>query len=326
MKKNLFIGGIAFAIAATSLKPLVTPVNAETSILTKQTQQRPKITPTAKSQIELISEGAEPRQELRLKPTIGTKETANMRMNIDMMTSMAGKTSPALKMPATVITFESVVKNVESNGDINYDFTYTDADVVGDTNLPPAAVAQMRAEMKKLKKFKGSVAIDNRGQTKKANFTIPPGSDPSFKQMIGQMSNSIEQISAPLPQQAVGIGAKWQVTNGVNVSGMAINQVATYELVDFKDGVATLNINLAQQALKPQKLNLPQSPKGVTVTLKSYIGSGQGRALVRINKLTPITSTMTMRASSQISTVVPNTKEELTLDQQMSMLLSIESK
>ncbi len=326
MKKNLFIGGIAFAIAATSLKPLVTPVNAETSILTKQTQQRPKITPTAKSQIELISEGAEPRQELRLKPTIGTKETANMRMNIDMMTSMAGKTSPALKMPATVITFESVVKNVESNGDINYDFTYTDADVVGDTNLPPAAVAQMRAEMKKLKKFKGSVAIDNRGQTKKANFTIPPGSDPSFKQMIGQMSNSIEQISAPLPQQAVGIGAKWQVTNGVNVSGMAINQVATYELVDFKDGVATLNINLAQQALKPQKLNLPQSPKGVTVTLKSYIGSGQGRALVRINKLTPITSTMTMRASSQISTVVPNSKEELTLDQQMSMLLSIESK
>ncbi len=326
MKKNLFIGGIAFVIAATSLKPLVTPVNAETSIFTKQTQQLPKITPTAKSQIELISEGAEPRQELRLKPTISTKETANMRLNIDMMTSMAGKTLPAFKMPATVITFESVVKNVESNGDINYDFTYTDADVVGDTNLPPAAVAQMRAEMKKLKRFKGSVVIDNRAQTKKANFSVPPGSDPSFKQMIDQMSNSIEQISAPLPQQAVGIGAKWQVTNAVNVSGMAINQVATYELVDFKDGVATLNINLAQQAPKAQKLNLPQSPKGVTVTLKSYIGSGQGRALVRVNKLIPITSTMTMRANSQISTVVPNTKEELTLDQQMSMLLSIKSK
>ena len=328
MNKNLFVSGIVLFIATTSLKPLVTPVNAQIPILTKQTQQLPKITitPTAKSQIQLISQGAEPRQALRIKPTIGTKEAVNMRMKIDLVTTIAGKTSPAFKMPTNVFKLNSVVKNVESNGDINYEFAYSDVDVVGDTNLPSAVVAKMRAEMKKLQGLKGSIIVDNRGQTKKVNFTVPPEIDPSFMQMINQMSSSIEQLSAPVPQEAVGIGAKWQVANGVNVSGMAINQVATYELVDFKDDVATLNVNIGQQAPKAQKLNLPQSPKGITMTVKSYIGNGQGRMVISLNKLMPISSTLTMRANSQMSTIVPSRKEELTLDQQMSMSLSIDSK
>jgi hypothetical protein len=323
MKKSIVITGIAFLIAGTGIQQEVIPANAKTPAV-KQTNTLPKITPVAKSQIELISAGAEPRQELRVKPVVGTTETANMKINMDMAMSIEGKPLPAFKMPATVMKVSAVVNKVEPNGDIHYEFSYKDVDVIGDTSLPPAAISKMRGEMKKLAGMKGIAIVDSRGQTKSANFTLPQGADPSMKQFMNQFSDSMQQLSTPFPIE--GVGAKWRTIAGVNSSGMKINQTALYELVGIKDGVATLNISFEQQIAGEQKLNLPQSPQGMTMTVKSYSGKGQGKAQMSMNKILPISSNVSSTANSLWGMTPANTKKETTMNQQMSIQMSIDSK
>ena len=323
MKKTFFVGGIIFLIASAGLKSLEIPAKAE--ILAKQVvNNAPKIS-AGSPQVELLTAGAEPRQELRFKPVVGSKETASMTMNMNLAMSVEGKAVPAFKMPATVMTTDAIVTKVDPNGDIHYEFSYTDADIVGDTTLPPELINKMRAEINKMKGFKGSAIVDSRGQTKKASFILPQNLEPSLKQMLEQMSKSMEQLSSPVPQQAVGIGAKWRVSSAVNVSGISLNQIVTYELVDIKDGVATLNITLEQQAPPSQKLTSPQSPKGITLSIKSYNGTGQGRALVALNKLLPINSTVSVRSNSEMVGKT-SSGEETTINQQITMEMSIQTK
>ncbi len=332
MKKSIIITGIAFLIAGTGIKHEVI-ANAQTSTVkpnaNKQTstpQLLPKITPAATARIELLSKGKEPRQELRIKPTVGNKEVAQMKINIDMGMSIEGKPLPAFKMPATIMKTDVVVTKVEPNGDIYYDFSYTDADVQGDTSLPPAAISKMRGEIKKLAGMKGTAVVDSRGQTKEANINFPQGTDNSLKQYIDQFSNSMQQLSTPLPLEPVGVGAKWRANQSVNVSGMTVNQSALYELVSIKDGIATFNITIEQQVPGTQKLNLPQAPQGLTMTVKSYDGKGQGQAQISMNKLIPVSSNVSLTANSVWGMTPANTKKETAMNQQMSIQMSINSK
>jgi Family of unknown function (DUF6263) len=327
MKKSLFFAGVTLFMLGTSSLPLITAAKAETLLAVKPVvNQSPKNTSAPTPQVELISLGAEPRQELRFKPAVDAKETASMTVSTDISMSVDGKPIPAFKMPATVVKLDTAVTKVESNGDVNYEFAYSDVELAGETTLPPEAMKTLRSQMAQLKGIKGSVTVDNRGQTKKANLAIPKDVDPSLKQMMGQISQSIKQLSSPVPQQAVGIGAQWRVSSVVNISGISLKQAAIYELVDMKNGVATLNIKVEQLGAPSQKLNLPEVPPGVNVSLKSYTGKGEGKALINLNKLMPISSTLSMKANTLMGATSSKNPKELTMNQDILMQMNIESK
>ncbi|BAZ13928.1 hypothetical protein NIES4071_57680 [Calothrix sp. NIES-4071] len=73
MKKSIIITGIAFFITGMGVNEVIANAQTNTTKPTTNTQTTtpanlPKITPAAKSNIELLSAGREPRQELRIKP------------------------------------------------------------------------------------------------------------------------------------------------------------------------------------------------------------------------------------------------------------------
>ncbi|MBF2005044.1 MAG: hypothetical protein IGS49_06155 [Chlorogloeopsis fritschii C42_A2020_084] len=328
MKRTFFVGGIIYLIVGLGLQPSVTSVQAETPLKAKPViNNAKKPSPTAKQpQIELLNPGTGAKQQLRFKPPVKFKQAAIMTMNMDMAMSIAGQALPAFKQPATVMTLQTAVTKIAPNGDIHYEFSYSDIDFVGDTNLPPQVLNTVRSQIQNIRGIKGSAIVDNRGYTRKVNLVLPTGLDPNLKQMMQQMSNSLEQLSSPLPQQAVGIGSRWRVTSTVNINGMNLKQIATYQLVNLKNGVATLNIGVEQLASPSQKLTAPGLPPGVTLTLKSYNGKGQGQAIVPLNKLMPIRSTMSLRSNSEMTQTNPGSVEETPINQKLSMTMSIESK
>lgn len=325
IKKNWLIGSIICIVIGTGAQPVINRAFAQTTPRKAQLENQlsPQLQP--KSQIKLITAGAQPRQTLRFTPQAGTKETADMQMDMDMSMSMNGNRAPEFKIPGTNLKFNTVVNKVEPNGDIHYDFSYTNVDLVGQSNLPPTAIEGMRREMKKIEGFKGNVIVDNMGHTKKANFILPKNFNPALKQMLDQMTNSIEQLSAPIPKQAIGKGAKWQVTSQIDFNGINLQQSATYELIDIQNGVATINVSLAQQTPGVQKMVLPQAPKGMSMTLQSYNGTGTGQIKMSLKRIMPLNTSINMNTNTQMRTTVPNSPEEMIMDQQISMQMNIKS-
>ncbi|MEG4963151.1 MULTISPECIES: hypothetical protein [unclassified Microcoleus] len=328
MKKTLFITSLCLASAGWAIELSPASLSAETPLVVQQ-PVRGVSAPAANSktpQVELLNPGVEPRQQLRLKPAINVKETSVMTVKMDMDISASGRSSPEGKIPISVMTFETKVTKIDPNGDIHYEFAYTNSDIIGDTgNMPPAAREAMRSALKSMVGVKGSFIMDNRGFHKGGDIILPEGADNNLKQMVGQMSKSLEQLASPLPAEAVGKGAKWRVSSSSDFSGINVNDIATYELDSWQDGVVSMNVSIEQQA-NPQNITSPLLPAGTTLTLKSFSSQGLGKVTGRLDRLIPFRSTVSISSNSEMSAKNAGSSEESTITTKMAMEMTLESK
>ncbi|MEG4270674.1 MULTISPECIES: hypothetical protein [unclassified Microcoleus] len=328
MKKRQFIASLCFVSAGWAIELSPASVSAETPLVVQQQPAGDISVPFVRSQptqIELLNPGSEPRQQMRLKPTLNVKEITLMTMKMGMEMSTRGEPLRGVKIPTSVITIETEATKIDDNGDIHYQFSYTNADIMSDTVDNPTALESMRSTIKKMVGLKGSLIMDSRGFNKGGNFILPPGSDNSFKQMVQQMSQSIDQLSAPLPTEAVGRGAKWRLSSSLNSNGINLNNIATYELMSFQDNVAIVNASLEQQA-KPQTLNSPLFPAGSSVNLNSLASQGRGESTIRLDKLMPVRSAVSVNSNSEMSLKVPGLPDELTMISKFTMEMTLDSK
>jgi hypothetical protein len=327
MKKTLFLASFCLASAGLAIELSPASLSAETPLVVQQPAggaQEPLRT-TKLPQIELLNPGAEPRQELRLKPAINVTETVVMTLKMDLKMSLGARPLPAVKVPASVFTMEAKVTKIEANGDIHSEFAYTNAELVGDTaNFPAPVLDSMRSSIKSTIGIKGSFITDNRGFYKGGGIIVPEGTETKAKQMLQQMSKSLEQLSTPLPAEAVGKGAKWRVISGSDFTGLNLNNIATYELTDLQDGTVALNVSIEQQA-NSQNVTSPQLPAGTTLTLKSLASSGRGSVAWRLDRLMPFRSTASVSSNSEMSVKNAGSSEE-SITMKMDMEMTLESK
>lgn len=324
MKKFLLASSCCFLLVGGGLKPVSVSAGV-TPLIVSQNNDASEIAPAIRTQVEVISPGAEPRQELRFKPAVNAKQTMTITTNMDVKSSISGKSMPTSKIPPTVMKVESVVTQVDLNGDIHSKFSYTEADVVSDPTVEPELFKLMQSSVKQMVGMNGSFISDNRGQVKSGKFNLPEkNTNPITKQLLDQVSNSLDQFSSPVPQEAVGKGAKWRTSSKINLSGISLTQNVIYELVDFKDNVATLNVSLEQQA-NSQQLNLPGMPSGANLALKSLSSKGQGQVVMQLNSMMPVRSNISMNSNNEMSIKDPKSGKEMIIGTQLSMQTMLES-
>ncbi|MCY7320711.1 MAG: DUF6263 family protein [Phormidesmis sp. CAN_BIN36] len=300
MKKSFFVGSLLLLTAGLGLKPIAVPTIANQVVA----QTKPDaIAPASQPKVELLSAGAQPQQVLRFKPAVNTIETTTTTSNTAMEMSIPGMVTPSLiNLPSTLMKIETVVTQVDPNGDIHYKFRCTDADITGDSPIIPAGVLNTaRTQVKKMVGLSGSSVMDDRGNTKSTSLSISKGVDAATRQMLEQsFHQSLDQLSAPLPEAAVGVGAQWKTLLPAKIYGMTINQTGTYELASLKDGVAILKVGIKQQ--EGQKLVMPGMQKGANVTFNT---TGQGEIKVRLDRLLPQVATLSMTSAVQMQTANP---------------------
>jgi hypothetical protein len=138
------------------------------------------------------------------------------------------------------------------------------------------------------------------------------------------MTDSMQQLSSLLPEEAIGIGGQWRVTESLTVSGMTITQAATYQLVSLKNGVATVNASLTQQAV-PQTINLANMPSGVSYNLKSYAAQGQSQTTMSFNAIMPTSSSMSLTSTSAMEMKQTGATQPMQIGTKMSMQINLRS-
>jgi hypothetical protein len=328
MKKILFVASLGLAVCGWAIELSPASSQTETRIVVQQPARDVSV-PAANSQpfqTELLSPGVEPRQQLRLKPNLGIKRTTTMTVKTEMGVSVGEKSINPTKVPTMVLTIETQATKIDANGDIHYEFSYANADIGGDTSdLPTAAVDSMRSAVKKLVGLKGNFIMDSRGSNKGGSFTLPKDADNSVKQIVENMSKSLQQLASPLPAEAVGKGAKWRISFPSNTGGMNVNQTAIYELMDLQDGVATLKTSVEQQA-NPQNLTLPQLPAGSTMAVKSFMSQGQGEVIMRLDQLMPVRSVVSINSNAEMTFKIAGNPEESTMKTKLSIEMNLDSK
>jgi hypothetical protein len=221
---------------------------------------------------------------MRMTAKVGLRRTVVMRFKMGMEMAM-GENKVRGISPEIRITMDFNVTNVSVDGDIRYECKVNKAEVLEDAQVdkkdalvPKAALAEMLAEIRGMK---GHAIVSSRGFMKEADFVIPPKMmDPETKQFMEEIKQSPYQMSRPLPEEAVGVGAKWLTTTTVKQDGMVLKQSITSELRSLNGDAAKVSFTI--------KLT------GSAVGLKSFTSSGNGEMSLDLGRLFPSLATVHM--------------------------------
>lgn len=280
---GLFLGGTAVADAV--------PANAPT--------------------VKLRDPGVAPRKALRFTAKKGMKRTLTMTMTMAMAMSMGANAMPPTNIPPIRMTVDMKVADVMASGDIKYTFELRRPRIVADKSTPKAMVDAMDEAVKSMTGLTGYAVVTSRGFTKEADVTVPPGATAQTRQLVDNLRQSMAQIAAPVPEEPVGRGAKWETIARMDQSGLALDQTATNEVVELKGDRVKLKISIAQSA-KPQTIK----SNGVSVDVTAYAATGSGETTLELAKLVPSQAEITMKSSMKMES----------MGQQMGMTLDVSMK
>lgn len=270
--------------------------------------------------VKLLEPGTTPRREIRFTPTKGTKQTSIMTMDMQVVVSIGGQNPPSQKMPEQKMTIEIVVDDVMPNGDFAYRFEYTDIEVMDDPNNPSPAAQAIRDSVKPMIGMTGEGVTSNRGITSTAKINVPENAPPLVKNLLGGMKDALQKLSAPLPEEEVGIGAKWEVTQDVTANGMELQQTTVYELVGFVDEGFKLSSETTQSA-DPQQVKNPALPASMKMMLDSLDTTGGGTSTLLANMVMPVDSTVKVKSKAKMTMNIAGQQQKMDTTTSIKMTL-----
>jgi Family of unknown function (DUF6263) len=269
--------------------------------------------------VSLIDAGSEPKIKLRMTPAKGTKQTSIMTMKMDQTIVMSGQDLPATPTPAMQFTIEVAVTDVASNGDFTFEYAYPKVGLVDDESAPSLVKQTMKSMLKSIEGMSGSAVMSNRGFTQKSDMNLPPKSNAQVKAMIDSMKESMSRLSAPLPEEAIGAGGKWSVTQLVEVNGMKLKQTSIHTLKKIDGEKYDISVEVTQSAEK-QEVKTPGLPVGATVKLKSLGSTGKGTMKLDANQLLPVSE---MKSDSKINMEMNAAGQQLPMQVDMKSEMKI---
>lgn len=246
--------------------------------------------PSAASQapqltIELSTTGAEPRVPLRYSLSEVAAQRTQMDMDMTIGMGFGGQTFDQT-MPTMRTNIAITDPTLNSDGNLRIGFVVEEMTVVPGTGGADAMVAaQLEAALADVGQFSGTLTMDDRGNIVSSEYDLSEVS-PAIRQQMESTMQTVQQSVIPFPEEAVGVGARWSVDMGVEMSGMSLSQVATYEVVEISESSVRITSTIAQSA-EAQTLELPDLPPGATAELLSYSGSGTGGMTIDFSQAMP---------------------------------------
>jgi hypothetical protein len=274
------------------------------------------------STVKLLDPGAEPRIELRYAPKAGVTNSMTMRMKMSTKADVGGRPMD-VNMPAMLMTIDMTTKEIKANGDIAYEAVFSKMDVEETEGADPMMTEGIRSALGSMKGTVMTGVMSSRGEMIQSDIKLPAGANPMSRQMMDNMKQSMNQLSAPLPTEPVGKGAKWDVVTSVGNMGMKIDQTATMTLTEVSLPSYTLDFVIKQKADK-QEVKMPGVPAGISVELVSHTSDGTGQTRTSTESLLPLDSKMTM-TSEQVMNVSPPGEAQQTMTQGLKMEVSMKT-
>ncbi len=276
------------------------------------------VTATSPSPVKLLSAGAEPRKALRIHPKTGDKQSLVMTMKMAMEMS-AGQ---PMKMPAMIMPMEVTVKSVSADGDIVSESVIGEASVANDPGVMPQMAEAMKTSIGGMKGLAFTSTMSDLGINKGIEVKLPPDASPQLRQSMDQMKESMSSMSSPLPEEAVGLGAKWEMAAQKKMQGMTIDQIVTYELVSIEGDRITFKCAISQNAAN-QKVANPAAPQ-IKTELTKMTGNGTGTMTFNLTQAVPSLFTVDSHTDMAMAVNAGGKKQDMTM--KMDMNIRMESK
>jgi len=269
--------------------------------------------------VRVLEPGAEPRQPLRYA-FARKHESIRFDMKTTIAMTMGMIAVPPVTAPTIRMEVEVQPSDVSADGTLTATYRTTRVDLLADGTLPAAQRKTLADSLHGLVGMSGRFVITSRGVTLESAVDVPPTAPQTVIDTMESLQQSMRQLAPVLPEEPVGIGARWEVHSRVRAKAMHLEQVATYALAGRKGDVVDEDVTLVQSA-PPQTMHLPGKAASAHVELLSENGTGAGKVRRTLSGIASISS-LQLHTETKMLTIAAGQKQPL----DMSLTLEVQTK
>jgi len=231
--------------------------------------------------VRLLDKGQRPRAELRYNVPTGTTTASTTTFRVATLATSSDTAAlsvlPGLRLDIVSGPAERTERGVKFK-----------VDVVKSEAVVPEGFDEEMAELLRsgaaiVDQVGGWVEVDDRGEMLAGEFNEQTKRSDVPVRLLRMIVNTRETLTrVRLPEEKVGLGARWESRREIKAYGFSVQQVNTYTLVDRAGDEIMLNVTVQQLAL-PQKLEFPE--EGIEITVESMTSQANGQIILDLDAL-----------------------------------------
>lgn len=247
------------------------------------------------AEIKLLDPGGEPRSALRFQFDVHRRETVALALVVGLTLSMEPNKSAQAESSTVRMNVAIVPKDLTPQGDLRFELRIDSAEALADDpNARPEALTALNEQLALLVGLTGQALVTPRGVTRQVALQVPGNVPPTTRQVIQTLYGSLGMLASPLPEEAVGVGARWEVRIPLDTPGVGLVQTSTHVLKTFGESRGEMNVAIRQEVL-PAASSRPGAQPTPGAELMSLDSHGEGTVAFDLARLVP-TSHVTLES------------------------------
>ena len=223
-------------------------------------------------------------------------------------------------MPAISMRINLHVVSVSANGDMSVEFDYSNATVADAPGVPDAMISALRASTAAINGARGRMIMTPRGAAREMSLEMPPAANPALKQQLDGFADSLTESAPLLPEEPVGVGARWRTERQVTLQGTPVKYVATFTLSEMNADVRSITADVAYAA-SDHDLKLEGLP-GAQARISSLTGKGSGQYTIGSRDAMPRRADMSVASDMSITITGPGQSQKMQQSMVMKVVIS----
>ena len=231
--------------------------------------------------VRVLDKGSRPRSALRYQIAPGTTTTSTTTFRVAGLAASGDRAAVTL-LPGLRLDIVSGPAEVTERG-VKLPVDVVKSEAVVPEGFDEKLAQDLRDGAAVADNIGGWIEMDDRGrviagelneQTKRAGVPI---------RLLRMIINTRETLTRVLlPEEKVGLGARWETRKEIHAYGFKVQQVNTYTFVDRAGDEVMLNVVVQQRAL-PQTIEFPD--EGILISVESMTGRAEGQIILDLDAL-----------------------------------------
>ena len=233
------------------------------------------------SGVRLLDKGQRPRFELRYSVSAGTTTSSTTTFRV---ASLATSESNAELTILPGLRLDIVSGPAElTEGGVKFKVDVVRSEAVVPDDFDEDLADQLRDGAALAESIGGWVELDDRGQLIAGALNERAKRSDVPVRLLRMVVNSRETLTrVRLPEEKVGLGARWESRRQIQAYGFDLQQVDTYTLVDRVGDEVMLNVTVQQLAL-PQTIEFPEEE--IAIAVQSMTSQAEGQIILDLRAL-----------------------------------------
>jgi hypothetical protein len=215
------------------------------------------------SGVVVLDKGDRPRSLIRYNIPAGTTTTSTTTLRVATLATSADQAAITL-LPGLRLDIVSGPAELTEHG-VKFDVDVVRSEAV----IPKGFDEQLAQELRD-----GAAVANDNQRTKRSDVPI---------RLLRMLVNTRETLTrVRLPEEKVGLGARWETRKEIHAYGFKVQQVNTYTLVDRAGDEIMLDVTVQQMAV-PQTIEFPE--EGIEISVETMMAQADGQIILDLDAL-----------------------------------------